>query len=674
MTTASIPLAPTNQSGFRRRDIQGLRAIAVLMVVLFHAGLPLPGGFTGVDVFFVISGFVISGMLQRQWIQDHSISMRRFYARRFQRLTPALVAMLIPTLALAALFLSPLGTQQLTSATALGALLLVANIVIQRTTGGYFDAAAETNPLLNTWSLSVEEQFYLVFPWLILISWRLAARTRRGAIPVALVGAVTAASLALALFPSMRLGPLSLDPSVTGFYSPLARIWEFGAGALLALFWESVARRSGLIHHVLAWVGVALLALAALTINGSDRFPSALTLIPVVGAVCLIVAGGSASNPVSRLLSTQPFVAVGNFSYAWYLWHWPLIVVARSLWPSSSIVPAIAAVLSTIPAWLAYTAIEKPIHYRRFSAGGFRTLVTLTMVAGLATALIVGVGARNGWGQPAIQAVQAEVTPDHSVQASGCHTFEAPSEALRSSCVWNAGAEGSPIYLVGDSNADHLSEAVIGAGSEAGRPVHAVTISSCPVLTYESADGSEPAPPVEDRCSTYLDDTEQWLASAPAGTVVVSQSDGYQVAGDQSATLTARTREFVKALKAHGHDIVVVQTIPHVPNSATRSGSGWDPRTCSQPDLLSGACGVSFTVRQSRTDTQWQAEALVRETTLGYKLLNLDDLVCPNQECRTQVGTQWIYRDAAHITVAESASLTDAFTRVLEQPLAKPAN
>jgi peptidoglycan/LPS O-acetylase OafA/YrhL len=142
-----------------RPDIQGLRAIAVVAVIAYHADLPVPGGFTGVDVFFVISGFVIAGMLQRQWRTRGSVSLREFYWRRFARLTPALALLVSVTVLLAALLLSPLGAQQTTSYTAMGAMLLVANIVITQTTGDYFDAPAATNPLLHTWSLSVEEQF-----------------------------------------------------------------------------------------------------------------------------------------------------------------------------------------------------------------------------------------------------------------------------------------------------------------------------------------------------------------------------------------------------------------------------------------------------------------------------------------------------------------------------------
>src|SRR5262245_6874528 len=158
----------------RRLGIQGWLPVAALMVVSFPAGLPVPGGFVGVDVFFVISGFVIAGMLGREWRTTGRIRFGQFYLRRFKRLTPALALMVAVTMIISVAVLSPLGIQQTAAKTGIGAMLLVANAVIAKTTGGYFDAHAETNPLLHTWTLSVEEQFYLAFPALIALGWYIA--------------------------------------------------------------------------------------------------------------------------------------------------------------------------------------------------------------------------------------------------------------------------------------------------------------------------------------------------------------------------------------------------------------------------------------------------------------------------------------------------------------------
>jgi peptidoglycan/LPS O-acetylase OafA/YrhL len=166
-----VSMSAHRSTGHIRADVQGLRALAVLLVVAFHAGLPLPAGFVGVDVFFVISGFVITGLILRQ-LDAGRFSLVEFYVRRIKRLLPALILMLVVVLVLSFLLESPLGPQQTTAKTGVGAMLLVANMVILRTSGDYFDAAAISNPLLHVWSLSVEEQFYLGFSVLLLPEFR----------------------------------------------------------------------------------------------------------------------------------------------------------------------------------------------------------------------------------------------------------------------------------------------------------------------------------------------------------------------------------------------------------------------------------------------------------------------------------------------------------------------
>jgi peptidoglycan/LPS O-acetylase OafA/YrhL len=184
----------------RRSDIQGLRAVAVLLVVAFHAGLPVPGGFAGVDIFFVISGFVIAGMIHREHSSTGRFRFGRFYLRRFKRLTPALALMVGVTMFISFFLLSPFGAQQTAAQTGVGAMLIGANFVIARATGGYFDAPAEANPLLHTWSLSVEEQFYLIFPAILLLGWVVSQRGgRRMAAVMALVSTVALISFGLAV-------------------------------------------------------------------------------------------------------------------------------------------------------------------------------------------------------------------------------------------------------------------------------------------------------------------------------------------------------------------------------------------------------------------------------------------------------------------------------------------
>jgi len=350
----------------RRADIQGLRALAVLAVVAFHAGLGLPGGFTGVDCFFVISGFVITNMLRREWQAHGRISFGAFYLRRFKRLAPALSAMVAFTLLASALALSPLGPQEDVGKTALGALLFVANWVIAATTGGYFDRPAGANPLLHTWSLSVEEQFYFLFPALLALGWR----HRRAGLVVA---TVTVLSFGGALL------------SLGGFYNPLTRAWEFGVGALVALAAPSVRRTS--FATIASLAGIEMLLLSVIVLNEGTPFPSAWTLLPVGATALLLFGGTNTANPVTRLLSTTPFVRVGDWSYSIYLWHWPLIVLSVALWPSTPHVRLYAALVSFVPALLSFHFVEQPLRTMRIQPA--RRLALLA-AAVLAFPLLVG--------------------------------------------------------------------------------------------------------------------------------------------------------------------------------------------------------------------------------------------------------------------------------------------
>ena len=247
----------------RRRDIQGLRAIAILMVVVFHATLPFPGGFVGVDVFFVISGFVIASMFLRDLEAHRTISFSRFYARRARRLLPALALVTTVTVIATAIIQPPFGVQQTTGVMGRATSLFIANIAAYRLPSGYFGTDSVTNPLLHMWSLGVEEQFYLFFPMLLLLAWHLGNRLRRRAELVVgvllLIG--IAGSFAYCYRATKQNPPFA-------FYWIQCRAWEFGVGAALALVTPYLRRyTSVLLANILGVAGLALLALAGFALS-----------------------------------------------------------------------------------------------------------------------------------------------------------------------------------------------------------------------------------------------------------------------------------------------------------------------------------------------------------------------------------------------------------------------
>jgi len=364
-----------------RPDIDGIRAIAVSIVVLFHAGLPhFDGGFIGVDIFFVISGFLITSLLVKEVEATGTISVSNFYARRVRRLMPAGLFVII-TVLLIGFFLYPAdGDRQALSHSAIAATLFISNFYFWRTTG-YFQASAEDTPLLHTWTLSVEEQFYVFWPLLILIVLWGARRFRLDFRLCLLVSfsAVCLVSFALAQW------MLSTRPSAA-FYLVIARSFELGAGAVLALYTARLGGNDnqwGKLGGVLSIVGVVAIIFAVLGFNGTTPWPGPLSLIVVAATLALLAGGRMApQSGVSRLLSILPMVFIGKISYSWYLWHWPFLVFLH--YAQFGLVQIsqklIALTASLLVAIFSYYIVEQPI---RHAKSGLFSSIKGSLVGGL---------------------------------------------------------------------------------------------------------------------------------------------------------------------------------------------------------------------------------------------------------------------------------------------------
>lgn len=628
-----------------RRDIQGLRAIAVLVVVAYHAGLPIPGGFVGVDVFFVISGFVITSMLQREWLAHGRVELARFYIRRFKRLVPALSLTVCATMVMGVLLLSPLGTLQSTTLTGIGAMAFTANVVIARTTGGYFDAPAETNALLNTWSLSVEEQFYFAFPLVLVAGWWLQRRSGGRKAVLALVGAMGIASFALAMVGTSPV-QLSLPPRLVylasmllGFYSPVVRAWEFAVGAALALSGRVLTRMPRPAGVTSAVVGACLLVGSVWTISGSTPFPGVWTLLPVLATLLLIAGRTEKPHFLQRLLSSGPMVAMGDRSYSIYLWHWPFIVAARALWPESSVATIGAAILSLLSAFASFAWVEQPIRSRVVaSRGGALRLVALSLLPPFAIGAAVLWGAGRGFGMEQVRAYQAAVLPEHAGQKAGC-TASLPWTRL-TQCTWGAALPGPPVYLIGDSQADHLSEGAIQASRGLGRPLVNLGVDGCAFTGVHQA-GS--------LCDRVFAGVDHHLGQAAPGVVILS-----------NGTAERDVHEVTTSLMAAGHAVILIQAVPKFVD--------WRPDTCSMLRLVAGSCSGHLTLSEAG-ERQGPARDRLRGVAIATQATLLDTWprMCPQDPCSTETTGLIRYRDEDHITVAQSMAfapeIADAIRR-----------
>jgi peptidoglycan/LPS O-acetylase OafA/YrhL len=338
-----------------RADIDGLRAVAVVLVVAFHAfpGV-VRGGFIGVDVFFVISGYLISGNIL-SGITSRTFTLGDFYMRRARRILPALAITLAGTLAIGWAVLLPSAYQAL-GLHALAGALFFPNFVFWNEVG-YFDPAAETKPLLHLWSLGVEEQFYLIWPVLLMVL------SKRPKMLLAALCAIVAASLVYSCYAAVY------SPAAA-FYSPLSRLWELGIGGILCVLGGRPRN-----NNLLSSAGIALIAASALLLQRTAAFPGAWAVIPVAGTALVIVSG-------STILAHKLPELLGKISYPLYLWHWPLLSFAATNDQNSIRHRVLVIAVSLVLAWLTYVLIEKPIRFGRFRESG--VAVSVAVLIGLA--------------------------------------------------------------------------------------------------------------------------------------------------------------------------------------------------------------------------------------------------------------------------------------------------
>jgi peptidoglycan/LPS O-acetylase OafA/YrhL len=473
---------------FYRKDIDGLRALAIIAVVAYHARIPFtPGGFVGVDVFFVLSGFLITSLLRTEARNTGTVSLRAFYARRIRRLFPALFVVVIVTCLLGSVALVPvLGQQEDLAASGVATALYVSNFYFWLHAPGYFDDSSELQPLLHTWSLSVEEQFYLLWPPIVLAIAGLARRRRWDLERTLLF--VTLAILVVSAGWCIRK---TFSEPIAAFYLLPSRAWELATGATLALWLPTItARRAGL-GGLCSLLGIAAIVAAVSRISVATPFPGYAAALPVFGTALVVLGGHLAErNPVQVVLGWRPLVLVGLLSYSWYLWHWPLLALVRaySLEAFDPVRDLGVAGASLLVAYASYRLVENPIRYRR--PGPFGRNET-TIAAGLAMSLAMCVpalalgawAARTGRHDPALRELAAAKT-ERSPLRTACHQ-DPPFERLNPSvnCIAGDAASAPALLLWGDSHADQLSALMqTFARSSPGTPIEVRSFSSCPPL------------------------------------------------------------------------------------------------------------------------------------------------------------------------------------------------
>ncbi|NEA52709.1 acyltransferase family protein [Streptomyces sp. SID13666] len=688
--TGSRPPAP----GFRP-DIEGLRAAAVLAVLAFHAELPgLTGGFVGVDIFFVISGYLITGLLIREAATTGRIRLGEFFSRRARRLLPSAAVVLGATALAAAWLTVPLRRTDL-EYDVLAAALSTANwrFVSQQT--DYLAAGRDPSPLLHFWSLAVEEQFYLFWgPLLALIVFAVLRTSRRGRAVRSAVFAVTALLTLGSFLLALHWTHTSVSLAYLGTPS---RAWQFGVGALLALTPWHRLRGLSAIRPVCGWAGAAAIVWCVVRYDGGTPYPGYAALVPTLATAAVILAGtgdadatdGATAYGVGRILRGRIPRAIGRLSYTLYLWHWPVLVLAEARlgtlgWPAR----AALTVASALPAFATMRWIEQPLRRSRtvseFPRRGL-ALGVAAVVLPVVLALVVGTGTMNLLasapefdlkglppgaadgrslllrtgtplkdGPPVPGAVQArkDFPPDGACEVAPTATTSPP-------CLFGATASPDRIVLLGDSHAGQWFSPLLGIAAQRGWALQELVKQGCPLpqLTVRNPQLGR----TYTECDTWRADSLSRLRQGPKPRLVVVASLNRYT--DDQQLLTAGWEKTLSPLRALGVPIVYIQDTP-IPGTdipACVSGHTKDPDAC------------AF----DRATAQWPdplAASIAAGRLPGVRAVEMNSVLCPGAgaTCPAVLERILLYRDDAHLTNVAATVLAPRLERLLTDAGALP--
>lgn len=630
-----------------RPDVDGLRAVAIVTVVACHIGLPgWSGGYVGVDIFFVISGFLITSLLVAEAEAYRHIDLWGFYARRVRRLLPAFLTVLSGTLLLGLFCLVSLdGEQQALAKSAIAALLLNANHYYWLATGGYFDRPAELLPLLHLWSLAVEEQFYLIWPLglMALLGVR-PSQTYHQRVMTAL-WVVLLASLGLSIW-------LTWTRPSAAFYLMPSRAWELAVGSILAL----VPVRTQSAHAVLGGIALSFSGIVAITTavasyGQNTAFPGFAALLPVLGAAALIAGNALAPQGFpARFLSSAPMVMIGRVSYSWYLWHWPLLAITRSVQLGTKDLLRdflLAGILAFVLACATYRWIENPIR-RSSMLRSYPARVTVrfgVLVTVVCVLLAASLGARARLGpKSALELKLMVAAADRPPLQEACHGAGESRPLLPSvdRCVLPPGSRVVDTILWGDSHADHWMPALAEIARNNRMSVYQLTRDGCPPYLPTTRAGDDLS---AHRCATAqrlaVKEIEEHRSNRGLKTVVLS-SDWVA----QDAQIRSRLPGTLDHLGTLGLKVLIIGPTPGLRYTAPECLLRHNERFCAWPraDYNRKRARTMHELAQATSDRPY------------VKFLDPTPFFCDEELCRAIRNGQVLYRDAGHVSASASRS------------------
>lgn len=643
-----------------RPDIDGLRGLAVFIVVAFHAGLPmLSGGFVGVDIFFVISGYLICAIIQRE-IWGDNFTYAAFYVRRAKRILPALYVVILVSYLTGILMLTSTELIDL-GRSAMATIGAASNVYFWKSTN-YFAAASELKPLMMTWSLGVEEQFYIFFPVILMT-------IKRTKLP--LMGSV----LALAVLSLAASVVMTSKYPTSAFFLLPSRAWELGAGALLAIYESRSAAKRLPLHwqNVVGPAGLFLVIWSICTYDDGTHFPGLAATVPVFGTVMMILSRDSMLN--QKVLSHRTLVFTGLISYSWYLWHWPVFSFARLAsdhqLPLTTTLPL--AVLSFILAILSWRFVERP--FRSPNSGSqSKTLLRY----GIATIAVFGVAgtfvAGSGWPTRFNAELAAVERSGANVPDPCLATYRSTKPNLSSDCFTQTGKP--VIALLGDSHAAALAPAVRLLAKEKRLDFLQMTKSSCATLIQTSH--FMPNHPNHDQeCASFNEKSLQQVLSNPDIRYVIlagywssplaAASEGNRYVRSDSSSLPtpeqsmrnfeSGLRQTVTTLKARGKHVILVRDVPIFDFDPVRSiVNAQIPVRAAVARALgaeSSGNGESTSLKHLKhgPPAEQIVNAIAKEDA-SIIFLDTHRNVCRNDRCLYHADQELLYIDSQHLSPA----------------------
>ncbi len=650
----------TSQSSLQfRKDIEGLRAIAILLVVFYHAELTtFSGGYIGVDVFFVLSGYLITWLLVKEAEETGSIDLWRFYSRRARRLLPAMALMLAITVPMGAILLAPI-EQRIYANSAISTAAYLSNLYFAKESTNYLGTDSENNPFLHTWSLSVEEQFYFFWPVFVMFSLGVLGRKKKCVSRKKLIFYMTLA----ATLSFVATVYLAKNNQPWAFFMSPARAWEFALGAMAVLIPHSSLERSRLISSVSGWLGLIGISIVALVYSKSTPFPGWLSLPPVLSTIIILRSGSyNQESLISKLLCWRPLQEIGRLSYSWYLWHWPVLVLAAAIKPNLTKLENISLlILALIISEISYRYVENPIrHHKWLSKNAFNSLAMALVLT------VCTIGYSYTW---RYLSLHWEKLPEYTrystarndvpeIYESNCHADFPDVEIDIGKCTIGDKDADKTMVLYGDSHAAQwypaLKEIV-----KMNNQWRLVTITKSGCATVGSATYNKQLKREYTECLEWQKNALVIIEKLKPNYTFYSTSTKYGIAEDEFLNGIRKTIEKLRKMSLNLAILADTPSFDFDPVLATQR-SKWQEKLIAKNNIRTSEPMVKKSILKAQLE--------IFQEMPKTEIIDMNKVICPNEECHFETLQGDItFRDSHHITASYSKSLANELIRAINK-------